>query len=121
MSEAAAKERLWRGRIKAWKASGKSAARFAEGEEITASSLLYWSRRLKAASPAAGATPESSKPTFAQVVPRGMVPKGSVASAGIVLEVGGVSIRPGRTDIPAVVGAQTEQLSRVDVDDGHDL
>jgi len=89
-----AKERLWRGRVRAWKLSGESAAGFAERQGFAASSLLYWNRRLRETARGSGHTrPPKSTPEFAELVPRGAVPTGSGGSAEVVLEIGGISIR----------------------------
>ena len=89
-----AKERLWRGRVRAWKSSGESAAGFAERQGFAASSLLYWNRRFRETGKVLVPTQSAkSKPEFAELVPRGTAPTGSVGGPGMVLELGGVSIR----------------------------
>jgi len=40
-------EAKWSARVKAWRASGKTAAELCEGREYTANSLRYWSSRLR--------------------------------------------------------------------------
>ena len=95
-AEARSRERLWRGRVKAWEASGQSAPRFAAEKGFSPSSLLYWRRRLRETAPARTAKSRSSGPSLVQVVPRGTVPAPSGLGTGIVVEVGGASIRIGR-------------------------
>jgi len=90
-AEARGRERLWRGRVKSWEASGQSAPRFAEGKDFSASALLYWRRRLRGTSSA-----PTAGPCFAQVVPRGSAPVAAGSDGGIVVEVAGVSIRVDR-------------------------
>ena len=43
-------EAKWRARVQAWRASGKSADAFAEGEGFKASTLRFWASNLKTAS-----------------------------------------------------------------------
>jgi len=40
-------EAKWSARVKAWRASGKTAAEYCEGREYKANSLRYWSSRLR--------------------------------------------------------------------------
>jgi hypothetical protein len=58
-SEAKATQAVWKERVRAWRASGASAAQFVRGKEFTASGLLYWSKRVE---------PEA-RTSFVRVVP----------------------------------------------------
>jgi hypothetical protein len=96
-TDASSRERLWRGRVGAWEASGLSAPRYAAGKGFSGSSLLYWRRRLRETAAPPSPKPAASRPSFAQVVARGTMPAGAGGlGAGIVVEVSGVSIRVGR-------------------------
>jgi hypothetical protein len=101
MTEAAirSRERMWQARVRAWEASGQSAPRFTAGKDFSASSLLYWRRRLGELARQRNRKPRErtgTRPSFARVVPRGSVPVAGADGTGIVVEVGGVSIRVGR-------------------------
>ena len=104
------KERLWRGRVRAWKASGESAVRFAGREGFAASSLLYWRRRFEEASKPVTSTQPASKPAFACIVPRSARPKDGVTSTGVELEIAGVAVRVTRGFDPALLSEVVRAL-----------
>ena len=77
-------EAVWRERVQQWRASGETAAVFAQGRGFAASTLRFWSSRLGA----------MEAPSFVQVVPRAV--RGTVP-ASLVVEVGEarVPVAPG--------------------------
>jgi hypothetical protein len=106
------KESLWRSRIAAWRASGKTAAAFSDEHGYAAGTLLWWSSRLRRK------PTESSAPLvrLARVVcvhrdeQHGPAP----ATPGLIVELLDASARitiTGSTDIAvltAVIGALRE-------------
>lgn len=84
-------EAMWSERVRAWRESGQTAAAFAEGKGFEASTLRFWSSRLRR-KPAA--------PRIVQLVPK--VAEDDRARDGgsrpeLIIEVGGarIGVRPG--------------------------
>jgi hypothetical protein len=83
-----ATETKWSERVREWKASGKTAKEFAEGQDFKPSTLVYWASCLRHRSDGAG-KPLRSAPRvrMARVVP--VSPR---ADDGIVVVVGAARI-----------------------------
>ncbi len=79
-----ATEALWSGRVQAWRESGLSAAEFARGKGLAASTLRLWSSRLRP--PLPRLVELVRRPSSAVVV----------SSPELVVEVGAVRVRVGR-------------------------
>jgi hypothetical protein len=73
----------WSERVRAWRASGETAAAFAEGKGFAGSTLRFWATRLKSA-------PLPSSPRIVQLVAR------SAAPTELLVEVGAARVRVGR-------------------------
>jgi hypothetical protein len=71
-----ATEAKWSERVRAWQASGKTAADFASGQDFQASTLRYWSSKLRTQRP----------PTLVRVV-RGQPSDHVISAAGAELDV----------------------------------
>lgn len=89
-------EQKWSARVEAWRASGQTARKFAEGKDYSASGLRYWAYRLRQASEAAAVV--ETKPhgevaakevRIARVL---RAPMATEAETPIMLEVGGVRV-----------------------------
>ena len=84
----------WRERVRAWKASGRTAAAFVDGQGFNANTLKWWAYHLARTAKKAKAPTEPA----VQMVPvvrvqrRGSAPR-STAPGGIVLEIGDVRLR----------------------------
>ena len=84
----------WRERVRAWKASGRTAAEFADGQAFNASTLKWWAYQL-------GRDARQAKPPLeVAAAVRTTVPLVRVlrkqrppSSSGLVLEVGAVRLR----------------------------
>jgi hypothetical protein len=65
-------EARWAERVRDWRASGKTAEAFAEGQQFEASTLRYWASRLKTAAPTtpAAVTAATKKVAMARVIRR---------------------------------------------------
>jgi hypothetical protein len=72
---------IWSERARAWRASGLTAAAFADGKGFAGSTLRFWASRLKSA-------PVASAPRVVQLVARRAEPETEV-----VIEVGAVRVR----------------------------
>ena len=83
-----------------WRASGLSAATYADRRGYSAASLLRWSKR------GAGAEPEA--PRFVRVE---VVPSSSVGGAELVVEVGDARVRVARRFDAALLRAVVDALS----------
>jgi len=91
-------EAKWTDRVREWRASGKSAEAFAEGQQFEASTLRYWASRLKRYAPTTtpDVAPAAPQPTvtMARVVRR----RGRPAAAGaarpteLAIAIGGARI-----------------------------
>jgi hypothetical protein len=75
-------ESEWQTRIAAWRASGQTAAAFAQAHGYAVGTLRWWSSRLRRRAAA----------RFVRLVPRAAV----TASPEVVLEVGGARVRVAR-------------------------
>ena len=64
-AEATEKQTIWEERVRAWRASGTSARKFAETGGFSVSTLRYWSYRLSGSSEA---------PRFLRLVPKAACP-----------------------------------------------
>ena len=101
------KSEVWRERVAAWRASGKSAAEFCSGQEFAAKSLQWWAWHFGAKkSKKRAATP---KPRFARVVTKRDV-KESKSDASVVVLVGGARIEICHGADRAVVSMVLESL-----------
>jgi hypothetical protein len=78
----------WRGRVREWKASGRTLAEFTKGREFTAATLRWWAYKLGAEAKKSSAGPTSTPPITLLPVRRTTAPSG-----GIVLELGAVRLR----------------------------
>ena len=91
---ARARAATWRERVRAWKASGRTAAEFADGQGLNANTLKWWAYHLARNAKKAKA---SSEPAV-QMVPvvrvqrKDRAPR-STGPSGIVLEIGDVRLR----------------------------
>lgn len=88
--------KTWEQRVGAWRASGQSAQKFAEGRDYTVHMLRYWARRMDEEAAA------SSEPSIrlARIVraPREVAPQSIEAAqqptgVALVLEVGGARVQ----------------------------
>ncbi len=77
-------EEKWAGRVRAWRESGLSAKAFADGQDYEASTLRFWSSKLKR--PAAAAV------TLVEV-PRSTGGDRAIARPELVLEIGAARLR----------------------------
>lgn len=101
------KSEVWRERVAAWRASGKSAAEFCSGQEFTAKSLQWWAWHFGTKRPRKrAATP---KPGFARVIAKPDVVK-SRSDASVVVLVGGARIEIGSGADRGVVSMVLESL-----------
>lgn len=101
------KSEVWRERVGAWRASGKSAAEFCSGQEFATKSLQWWAWHFDARKPKKrAATP---KPGFARVVAKPDVVKGT-RDASVVVLVGGARIEIASGADRAVVSMVLESL-----------
>lgn len=101
------KSEVWRERVAAWRASGKSAAEFCSGQEFTAKSLQWWAWHFGAKKPTKRtATP---KARFARVIAKPDIVK-SRSEASVVVLVGGARIEIGSGADRAVVSMVLESL-----------
>lgn len=78
MTTAVKAEVVWAERVRAWRASGETAERFASGAGYAAGTLRWWSSRLG----------RREAPRFLQ-----LVPKDAVRDPEVVVEVGGARLR----------------------------
>jgi hypothetical protein len=79
----AATAAMWTDRVRAWRASGATAAEFAEGKGFAAGTLRFWATRLKR-------MPSPPTPRIVQLITR------PATRPELVVEVGGARIHVGR-------------------------
>lgn len=100
---------MWSGRVRAWKASDKTAQAFAEGQGFEASTLRYWASRLRRLPPPPPSPAPRTSVRLARVV---RTESPGPRSDAIVVEVGlaRVSVRAGfdRATLIAVLEVLTE-------------
>jgi hypothetical protein len=86
-------EKKWSERVREWKASGKTAKQFAEGQDFKASTLVYWASCLRHGS---GGSARSGKHEPRVRMAR-VVPVSARADDAVVVTVGAarVAVRPG--------------------------
>lgn len=87
--------KVWAQRVKAWRASGMTAADFVDGAEYAESTLRYWAWRLAKAVP----TPKAP-PRFVRLVPRREAAPSSgrppvEAAPAVTIELGGARVTVG--------------------------
>lgn len=82
----------WAERIGRWTASGQSAEDFAKGEPFAASSLKWWSYRLRSAGGADANVRTKVAETATTITMARVVPNVRTASMGLVVDVGGSRI-----------------------------
>lgn len=63
-------EARWAERVRDWRASGKTADAFADGQQFEASTLRYWASRLKASAPTPPEATVPKKVAMARVIRR---------------------------------------------------
>ena len=90
---------LWRARVAAWRHSGKTAEKFCEGEPFEASTLLWWSSRLR----------HAPGPAFIELRPRR--PVASDAPAGLVVEIGAARVTVPPSCDPSLLSALVAALA----------
>ena len=83
-------EDAWRERVRAWRASGETAAQFAEGRGFAAATLKWWSSRLG----------QCDRPAFVQLVAKSVVP---AAPPELVVEIGDARVRVAAGFDPALL------------------
>lgn len=88
--------KTWEQRVAAWRASGQSAQKFAEGRDYTVHMLRYWAGRVKEEE----AAPSEESIRLARVVraPKDVAPQPKEAARQptgvvLVLEIGGVRVQ----------------------------
>jgi hypothetical protein len=74
-------EEIWRQRVRAWRASGETAAQFARGRGFAAATLRAWSSRLR----------RNEAPAFVRLLPKPS--PASQAPRELVVEVGDARVR----------------------------
>lgn len=103
----------WRDRVREWRASGRTAAEFAEGKGYEASTLRWWSARL------ARAEGPRIVPLVARVavagagitgIVRRSTPASDVDGQELVVEVGGARLRVTRSFDDALLGRVVRAL-----------
>ena len=92
-------EDLWRGRVSAWRRSGLTVDAFCADKPYAASTLRWWSSRLRRA-PA---------PSFLELRPRGAVV--AVSPAELVVEVGAARVRVASGFDPALLASVVAALA----------
>lgn len=100
----------WKRRLAEWRASGLTAAEFAAGREYAASTLTWWSWRLRRAG---GSTPGQVRPAAAPAPaapagppargPRTSAPRGGAPDAAADLLLARVIRVPAQTEVPIVL------------------
>ena len=88
--------KTWEQRVAAWRASGESAQKFAEGRDYTVHMLRYWARRIDEEAAAASAPSIRlarvvRAPAEAAALPRATARQPT--GAALVLEVGGARVQ----------------------------
>lgn len=90
--------KIWEQRVAAWRSSGQSARRFAEGREFSVHMLRYWARRVDATPPAraAGTAPAAPREELriARVIRPAVaaVPREGRSEPAVAIELGGAVI-----------------------------
>jgi hypothetical protein len=103
-------EARWAERVRDWRASGKTAEAFADGQQFEASTLRYWASRLKTAAPPPPAEAAASKKVaMARVVRR----RRSRPVAGRDVETAEIAIAIGDARITVSRGFDPELLRHV--------
>lgn len=82
----------WRERVRAWKASGRTAAAFVDGQGFNANTLKWWAYHLARNAKKAKAPTESAV-RMVPVVRVQRKDRPPTAPSGIVLEIGDVRLR----------------------------
>lgn len=93
-------EQRWRDRVVAWQRSGLTADVFVADKPYSASTLHWWSSRLRRAVP----------PTFVELRPRPAV-EGPRVAADLLVEVGAARVRVTSDFDPALLAAVVRALS----------
>lgn len=88
--EAVSTEQAWSERVRAWRASGQTAAEFAQGRGFAAATLTWWSSRLR----------QGTRPAFVQLVAKSAAP---APPPELVVEVGGARVRVAAGFDPALL------------------
>lgn len=107
----------WTKRVRAWRASGKTADAFCVGRDFAPATLKWWSWRLKN-KPARKVGPKRSK---SRAIPMARVVRSSAATVTLVSSAIAIELRRSRVVVPA--GADRTTLEAVlellvDRDDG---
>lgn len=92
-------EDLWRGRVAAWRRSGLTVDAFCADKPFAASTLRWWSSRLR----------RSPAPAFLELRPRAAAH--ATPPAELVVEVGSVRIRVASGFDPVLLGAVVAALA----------
>ncbi len=102
-AEATEKQTIWEERVRAWRASGVSARKFAESGGISVSSLRYWTYRLKGI---------VETPRLLRLVPKSAVSQ-ALAEASPMAAVSQVAIEVGAVRVVVQTGFDHQLLAEV--------
>jgi hypothetical protein len=95
-------EAVWRERVRAWRASGQTAAQYAHEHGLSVASLRTWSSRLQRAEP----------PQFVQLVPRTPPARAPTPEAPtLLLEIAGARLRVAPGFDPALLAEVVRALA----------